>query len=144
MSARIIDASERQADAIQLRKSGATYRIIASRCGYSSVSGAYKAVQAGIRKILREPVEELVTLELERLDEMSRALWPAVHRGDPRSIGAMLTLMERRARMLGLDAPKRVRFDVRGEVERMAAESGVDVDALYREVEEMAARPLPQ
>lgn len=106
-SPRILNASERQAQAIELRKAGVTFRAIADACGYKSVAGAYTAVQSGIRKVLREPVEELVTLELARLDEMTLALWPGVKRSDVKAIEKMLAVMERRARLLGLDAPKR-------------------------------------
>src|SRR5262249_7331072 len=44
-------------------------------------------------------------LELSRLDELHRALWPLGLRGDLQAIDRLLKIAERRARLLGLDAP---------------------------------------
>jgi hypothetical protein len=44
-------------------------------------------------------------LEAERLDALSAALAPAIAKGDPRSIEAAVRISERRAKLLGLDAP---------------------------------------
>ncbi|MGI8416687.1 MAG: hypothetical protein ACR2P2_10900 [Nakamurella sp.] len=61
---------EKHADAIRLRISGLSYQAIAGRLGYANRSAAFKAVEAGRREILTEPAEELVALELERLDAL--------------------------------------------------------------------------
>lgn len=107
-SPRRVETVERKRQALELRKAGATYDQIAATVGFANRGGAYKAVKAGIREILREPAEEVIQLECARLDEMLRALWPGVMRGDPVSIQRALGVMERRARLLGLDAPKKL------------------------------------
>ncbi len=102
-----IQVQGRQLQALELRKAGVSYEAIASRLGYRDRSGAYRAVTAALKLTLREPAEELRTLELERLDAMLLALWRRVQAGDEKAVDRVLRIMERRARLLGLDAPLR-------------------------------------
>ena len=57
-----------------------------------------------MRSELSESMPDVIALEASRLDEMLKALWPAVLRGRERSIEIALKVMERRAQMLGLDS----------------------------------------
>ncbi|HKJ76511.1 MAG TPA: hypothetical protein VKA64_04830, partial [Gammaproteobacteria bacterium] len=54
-----------------------------------------------------EDAEEVKRLELERLDRMLLSLWPKVTNGDPQAVEKALKVSERRARLLGIDAPTR-------------------------------------
>ena len=107
-SVKRIEAAERQAKALALRKGGATYEQIASDLGYASASGARKAVVTSLRQIITEPAEELRHLELTRLDALLVALWPAASRGTLGAVDRVLKIMARRAAYLGLDAPERL------------------------------------
>lgn len=102
--------TERRDTALSLRKGGFSYAQIAAHLGISR-SGAYQTVQAALEEIrehYRETAVEVVALELERLDEMTRALESKVGYGDATSIAAALRVMERRAKLLGLDAPTKI------------------------------------
>jgi len=88
----LIKTAERRAFVLNLRRSGATYAFIAEAarkhfgedqlpqgwdCRY-----AYKDVKRELQKIrddIGEAVEEIRTLELERLDSLLQELWPIVH-----------------------------------------------------------------
>jgi hypothetical protein len=48
--------------------------------------------------------EEVLGKELKTLDLLQRALWPGALRGHVRSVEVMLSVMDRRAKYLGLDA----------------------------------------
>jgi hypothetical protein len=102
-----IASHDRKLQALELRKAGATFQMIADQLGYRSPSGAHKAVVSALRATLREPAEELRELELTRLDAMLLSLWRRVQAGEERAIDRALRIMERRARLLGLDAPTR-------------------------------------
>lgn len=52
--------------------------------------------------------KNVLYLELERLDIMQRALWSKVENGDVSAINTSLKIIERRAKMLGLDAPEKL------------------------------------
>jgi hypothetical protein len=102
--------AERRDTALSLRKAGRSYAYIAKELGISR-SGAYQTVQAALEEIrqhYRETAHEVISLELERLDEMTRALESKVGYGDATSIAAALRVMERRAKLLGLDAPQKI------------------------------------
>ena len=119
---------EREVAAIDLRREGLTYGEIAERLGYSDGTGARNAVVRGLDRALREPADELRELEAARLDRAQVAIWPGVLSGDVKNVLALIKIMERRARLLGLDAPLRVSGDV-------TVFEGGDVD---REVQRLA------
>jgi hypothetical protein len=100
-----IAQAEKQRDALELRKAGATYDQIAKTLGYADRSGAQRLVRDAFARITRETSEEVLTLELERLDAMLLALWPKAKKGEAHSVDRVLRIMERRSRYQGLDAP---------------------------------------
>lgn len=114
-----IVALERRMQAVELRTRGKSYVEIARELGvpakvaYSIVSGAL----ADLRKACREKTHELRELEVDRLDiifrRLSDAVFPSVEDGEPVPIDAklietILKVMERRAKLLGLDAPTKI------------------------------------
>lgn len=105
------EAIQRQANAVQafeLRKSGASFRQIAEQLGYADESGARKAVMALLKKQQVEAVEDYRKVELARLDAMLLAIAQQVRQGHLGAIDRALKIMERRARLLGLDAPTKI------------------------------------
>jgi hypothetical protein len=118
-----ISATEKQAKALALRKAGVSYVGIAEALGYSSGSGAFKAVSAGLKKTLQEPADELRKLELARLDDMLKAIASHVSAGSLTAIDRAIKIQERRAKLLGLDAPSRQ--DVTSGGEKLSAPIGV-------------------
>ncbi len=106
-SPRRLRALERQRRALELRRSGRTLEDIARTLGYRQRAGAYKAIASALQRTLREPAEALRNLEMERLDRLQVALWPRAVQGDVKAVDAILRIMERRARLLGLDMPQR-------------------------------------
>jgi len=116
-------ADVRRAQALQLRAAGASYRDIAAAMG-CSVAVAHKLTTQALETWAREPLDAVLAMENERLDQLLRAFWPAATAGDVEAAALVLRILERRARMLGLDAPKRI--DVSAIVARWAADEGLD------------------
>jgi len=110
------ETAERYRKALELRKAGATYDQIAAQLGYSAKAAARHAVQAAIKEIIREPAEEVIQLELSRLDAMLLGCWTKAKSGDVHCIDRALRIMERRASYLGIDAPKRSSTEMAGEL----------------------------
>lgn len=100
-----IDATEKQRQALELRKAGATFEQIAKQLDYATHVGAMKAVKSALKKVLREPAEELRQMEVERLDALMLPLWKQARDGNQGAVDRILKIMERRAKLLGLDAP---------------------------------------
>jgi len=109
-SADRVRARDREAKALELRKAGATYAMIAERVEMSE-SGTRQAVTRVLQRLIgaaTESAEEVRRLELERLDAMLLTIAPQIRGGNLGAIDRALRIMERRAKMLGNDAPSKV------------------------------------
>src|SRR5271169_3049953 len=95
----IIESAERTAKAIELRKSGATFKKIGDHFGISAQS-AHEMVTKGLKATLAEPAAELRPLAVARLDHMLAAIWKAASNGDLRAQAMVLRIEERRAKLL--------------------------------------------
>lgn len=140
-----ITVAEKQRQALILRRGGATFEQIAERLGYASRKGAHKAVSTALRRLVQEPAEELRALELDRLDALHRAVWPAAMAGDVKAVDRALKIMARRVRLLGLDLPLKV--DVRAIVDEIADEYGLtdeERDELFADMKRELARARGQ
>lgn len=110
-SARKVLARKRETDALELRLGGATYEQIAGRLGYKNRSSAQRAVLRALDKLIApEDVESLRQLELERLDRLLLGIWSSAVHGNLPELDRVLKIFERRARILGIDAPVRREF----------------------------------
>lgn len=149
--ARTVDTAERDAEAARLRARGHGYQEIAEQLGYQNDSGAYKAVQRALVHTMAEPAEEVRALQLEQLDRLTAAALAVLERNHVTvshgriirddedkpllddgpvltAIDRLLKIQERRAKLLGLDAPARhevVTLDALDtEIEQLTAELG--------------------
>lgn len=104
--ARRINAMVKAAQALELRKAGASYRQIKETVGYRHTSSAQAAVKAALKYMLQEPTDEVRAMEASRLDSLLMAVWPAAIKGDMQAMDRVLKIMDRRARLLGLDMQK--------------------------------------
>lgn len=100
-----IDAKVRAARALELRMEGMKFDDIANELGYNSKQAAFDAVSRELKAITREPAEEVLRLDLERLDRMWGIHYLNAQAGDAQALASCMRIMERRARLLGLDAP---------------------------------------
>ena len=110
-SARNIEAKAKSIEALELRKKGKSYRQIAAEVGYANAGGAYKAVRRELDLIAKQCSEEarqVRDLELQRLDDLYVTANEAVEGGSETAIDRCLRIMERRAKLLGLDAAEKI------------------------------------
>jgi arginyl-tRNA synthetase len=133
-----IATAEKQRKAVELRKAGLGYQEIADQIGYTHASAAYKAVRAALRALVKEPAEEVLALELARLDAMLAGIWLDARKGNVLKIDRALKIMQRRADLLGLDAPKRHEW-VKEEAARLAEQTGLAAADILAEAEAIIA-----
>lgn len=93
----------RENHALELRRAGASYQTIADELELSHRSDARKLVQRALGRVHQEPANEIRQLEAERLDRLQLGVWQKAIRGDLGAFDRVLRVMERRARLLGLD-----------------------------------------
>ena len=124
----LIIAAERRAYVLEQRKGGLTYREIAvatiNKFGLDHLPKGYderiawmdvKAELTRIQSSNKEEAQEIRNLELSRLDRMQTAIWAQVLNGNQGAIDRVIRIMQRRADLLGLDAPKKTDFTSDGE-----------------------------
>lgn len=125
---RTLDAATKDTLAARLRATGASYKVIAVKLGYTNESGAHKAVQRALAAVPVEDVAELRAIECERLDVLTEKLWTVLSTRYPHEVGGRIIvdsedkpvgdpavilaavnrlarISEQRARLLGLNAP---------------------------------------
>jgi hypothetical protein len=97
---------------MKLRAAGLDYREISDALGISE-SYARALVKKELdraKEISLEQAEQIIAIELQRLDAMHAALWQ--QRCDPKASEALLKIGKARRDLLGLDAP--IRREVSG------------------------------
>lgn len=104
-SPRRLTVAQKQAEALKLRASGMSFPDIAKKLGYKNRNGAFYAVTTALQKTLQEPADELRVIEAERLDRMLEGIWDKAINGGTWQIDRVLNIMDRRAKLLGLDKP---------------------------------------
>lgn len=107
---------ERQTMALDWRKQGKSYRWIADKLGVSHQQ-VFRDIQDELKRLAdlnQDSAAELRQLELERLDRIIDSLDNWVMAGNTGAAMAVLRAMERRAKLLGLDAPEQKDVKVSG------------------------------
>jgi len=94
--------AQRRLRALELRAAGYSYAQIAQMLGYRSKAGAWDAVHRAIASREREDAKHLLAIELERLDTAQRAIWEKVLAGDVPAVRAVVSIIQTRAKLLGL------------------------------------------
>jgi hypothetical protein len=116
--AKQIDTQIRRGYVFQLRKGGMTYRQIADavidKFGIDNLPKgwderyAYTDIKRELDHLhqdIADSAAEIIELETQRLDAMLTVLWPQVAKGNQGAVDRVLRIMDRRAKLLGLDAP---------------------------------------
>ena len=103
---------DKEMKVLDLRRAGLTWVRIAEEVGYADHTGAYAAYKRAIKRTMQQPADELRTQELDRLDRLQLAVWPSAMKGDTRAVLTIVRLMERRAKLTGLDMPIKIEQDV--------------------------------
>lgn len=98
---------ELQTKALEYRKMGLNYTQIAQKLGWNSGQSAWNACDAALKRTIQDTADDVRKLELERLDAMFVPVYGNALRGDLMALSAAINIMNRRAKLLGLDAPER-------------------------------------
>lgn len=108
VNSKTINYAKRRRDALLMRAGRYTYQQIADKHYNGNKGHAYKDMQKAIKDIPAEAAEMVRAQEIELLDVMARGVLPRALDGDDKAVRSMLTIMERRAKYLGLDTPVQV------------------------------------
>jgi Homeodomain-like domain-containing protein len=127
-------------ECLRLRKKGWTTSRIAEAVGRSERS-IRRSLNNALADDIFPDVVQLRALENARLDELLGAIWQRALEGDNRSVDRVLRIMERRAKLFGLDATERRDGDPKDSSEKV-----LDVrvwDAVTDDASDAGNEPLP-
>jgi hypothetical protein len=116
---------EREAQMLEMRKMGYTYSQIAERYNISTPK-AYRIVQRAIdryRAKVIESAEQLLQMELMRLDALLVTHMPRALEGDQASTRRVLEIIALQAKLLGLDHAAMLPADVTVTLQYAASEA---------------------
>lgn len=103
-------AASKRHRAVQLRLDGRSLQDIGDALGVSRQM-AWKYVREELQRVsnqYQESIGTMVQLELERLDAILMGIWGQASSGHLGAIDRVLKIMDRRARLTGLDAPAKI------------------------------------
>jgi hypothetical protein len=101
-----IERAENASRALELRLRGLNFEQIGREMGFSR-QRAHALVTEEVARVNGErnaSATILRNLEAERLDRLQAAVWPRAVEGDLKALDRVLSIMSRRARLLGIDA----------------------------------------
>jgi hypothetical protein len=106
----LLRAEQQRLQALQLRQAGATYTQIGQELGCTRQHAFYlvSTALARIKSRTEETAEQMLALDLGRLDAMLLGIYRTALSGNLFAIDRVLKILERRARLAGLDAPSKV------------------------------------
>ena len=104
---------EKERQVVQYRQGGATFDAIARKLGYADESGARAAFKRAMERMRDDALNaEMRELHRQRLEVALTAIWPDVVKGDLEAIKVMLKILERDAKLYGIDAPVKTEMEV--------------------------------
>jgi hypothetical protein len=127
-AARRTALAQRRAQAIEMKLAGMNYRQIAEKLGYSSPTGVSTDVKRAFEQAVidrEHHIDVLIEEQIQILDRMRRAAWPAALKGDTRSIDIVLKCVDRATKLLRLTPESQVNVQV------------FTVDAIERRIKEL-------
>lgn len=123
---------EKRAKIVDLAKTGMAYRRIALEVGYASPASVAEQIAAWAAETRpsAEATEELRKLQNEQIDSLAEKLWARLETDDYLAVtDRLVKLMDRKARLMGLDLERNVQVNVLPSAEALAAAFGWDASA---------------
>lgn len=99
-----IEHKARMQRALELRMAGASYaQIVKANIGYTSLSQVSYDVNKILNTVKLETPEDLIMLDLARLDDLQQVLTLHFHKGNVTLSGSIMQVMKFRHELLGID-----------------------------------------
>ena len=127
---------DRARTAFHMRSQGHDYYTIAEELDLVNPKTAERLVLQYLENhVPDEDVSAVRRMEVARLDQLTNVFLPMALTGNNRAAETMLAVMDRRAKLLGLDAPLKV--DIDAEIRAIALQLEIDQKDLMYEVREV-------
>ena len=101
-----IKASDRQVQALEMRKLGQSFTSIAKELNFHDASGARKAVYRALKKVTQVPAEGLIRIQMERLEMLLSKHMPSAINGDLKATEIVMKIIYQECKMVGIEQPQ--------------------------------------
>jgi hypothetical protein len=109
---REVDLVAMETEIVSLRRAGHTWDAISKLTGHKNPYDAHRIFLRALTRHITPKLEELRLIEMDRVDALTLVLWGKAEEGDIKAIETIIKLMERRAKITGLDAPTKIQAEV--------------------------------
>lgn len=132
---------EKENQVLKYRKGGLTFDAIAEKLGYANESSARAAFKRAIERTRDDALAaEGRELHRLRLETALTAIWDRVLKGDLKAIAMMLRILERDAKLHGLDMPVKTEVEVTNYDGNLLRQRTREIVSAIREVRESENR----
>ena len=132
---------EKENQVLKYRKNGLTFDAIAEKLGYANESSARAAFKRAIERTRDDALAaEGRELHRLRLETALTAIWDRVLKGDLKAIAMMLRILERDAKLHGLDMPVKTEVEVTNYDGNLLRQRTREIVSAIREVRESENR----
>lgn len=131
MTAELVPTQEKSYLAYNLKMAGLSMTEIAERLDYPSTNAAVMAIRNHIQEDARGQSSEfrqnLLQMELDRLDFMLSRIWPQIEHGDLKAVDSGVKIIQTQARIAGID-----QIDASTKVQQVLVVSGDEKDYISK------------
>jgi len=132
---------EKEMQVLKYRKGGLTFDAIAEKLGYANESSARAAFKRAVERTRDDALAaEGRELHRLRLETALTAIWDRVLKGDLKAIAMMLRILERDAKLYGLDMPVKTEVEVTNYDGNLLRQRTREIIQTIREVRESENR----
>ena len=132
---------EKEMQVLKYRKGGLTFDAIAEKLGYANESSARAAFKRAVERTRDDALAaEGRELHRLRLETALTAIWDRVLKGDLKAIAMMLRILERDAKLYGLDMPVKTEVEVTSYDGNLLRQRTREIIQTIREVRESENR----
>lgn len=123
------EIAQRRKKILAMRLAGATLAEIGEAVGLDKSTVSHD-INTALADIPRAEANQLRQQEVHRLDRLQRAVWTSALSGDLPAMDRVIRIIDRRAKLLGLDAPQQVEIsagnvDLDATVSKLLAVAGM-------------------
>jgi hypothetical protein len=108
------------------------------RVNRNTISADIRAIREDWKSHRSDAYEQYSAEEIPKLDALEQAVWAKAMAGDNRAIDRVLAIMQRRAALIGLDAPEKSRIEVITRDQLLA-----EIEKVNREIAALEAKGVP-
>lgn len=131
MTAELVPTQEKSYLAYNLKMAGLSMTEIADRLDYPSANAVTMAIRNHIQSDARGQTSEfrqnLLQLELDRLDYMLSRIWPQIEHGDLKAVDTGIKIVQTQSRIAGVD-----QADASQHVQQVLVISGEEKDYIAK------------